>query len=257
MRRCKRIRRAERRKIRRRSPPAGARRFRRYLSVARAQGFPEGRGRRIAKFGFGKNEVKFGEFPSFGISRKGRSEAFARDLQSSRSFAAEECGTLRKDCQNVSMRRGKIEGGRAPPCAQCVFCVRAHRLREAIGRHVRRVRTCRYGGFASGGAAAAWRDIAARSSPACHCAANISRNSGKDARKPAFRGLSAAVGVRIFFGRRKPAGFSRSGAQVGENALQAFSERAAAAFRLRAFLSRDKDWSFRDGGRLGDFAPDF
>ena len=90
---------------------------------------------------------------------------------------------------------------RSPPCAQCVFCVRAHRLREAIGRHVRRGRTCRYGGFASGGAAAAWRDIAARSSPACHCAANISRNSGKDARKPAFRGLSAAVGVRIFFGR--------------------------------------------------------
>lgn len=111
MRRCKRIRRAERRKNSAPPPPAGARRFRRDLSVARAQEFPEGRGRRIPKFGFGKNEVKFGELPSFGISRKGRSETFARDLQSFRSFAAEERGTLRKDCQNVSMRRGKIEGG--------------------------------------------------------------------------------------------------------------------------------------------------
>ena len=105
---------------------------------------------------------------------------------------------------------------RSPPCAQCVFCGRAHRLREAIGRHVRRGRTCRYGGFASGDAAAAWRDIAARSSPACHCAANISRNSGKDARKPAFRGLSAAIGVRIFFRARGsapdfPAAARRSG----------------------------------------------
>lgn len=74
---------------------------------------------------------------------------------------------------------------------------------------------------------------------------------------PPFADCPPPLGFAFFSGARKPAGFSRRGAQVGENALQAFSERAAAAFRLRAFLSRDKDWRFRDGGRLGDFAPDF
>ena len=111
---------------------------------------------------------------------------------------AGRCG---KTAKTFQWGGGRLKAVRSPPCAHGVFCVRARRLREAIGRHVRRGRTCRYGGFASGGAAAAWRDIAARSSPACHCAANISRNPGKDAREPAFRGLSAAVGVRIFFGR--------------------------------------------------------
>lgn len=144
MRRCKRIRRAERRKNSAPPPPAGARRFRRDLSVARAQEFPEGRGRRIAKFSFGKNEVKLGELPSFGISRKGRLETFARDLQSFRSFAAEKRGTLGKTAKTFQCGGGRLKAGRAPPCAQCVFCVRAHRLREAIGRQVRPRRICRY-----------------------------------------------------------------------------------------------------------------
>lgn len=146
---------------------------------------------------------------------------------------------------------------RSPPCAQCVFCVRAHRLREAIGRHVRRGRTCRYGGFASGGAAAAWRDIAARSSPACHCAANISRNSGKDARKPAFRGLSAAVGVRIFFGRAEARRiFPPRRAGRGKCVAGVFGV-CGGGVPVARFPFSDKDWSFRDGAGWGILRPIF
>ncbi len=228
------------------------------MSVARAQGFPEGRGRRIAKFGFGKNEVKFGELPSFGISRKGRSEAFARDLQSSRNFAAEERGTLRKDCQNVSMRRGKIEGGQ-------VAALRAGRILRS--------RASAAGGNRTACSARTnlplWRLCfrRRRRRMARYCRPFKpglplrSEYFPKPGKRCAGTRLSRIVrrrwGSHFFSGARKPAGFSRSGAQVGENALQAFSERAAAAFRLRAFLSRDKDWSFRDVAGWGILCPIF
>lgn len=112
------------------------------------------------------------------------------------------------------------------------------------------------GGFASGGGAAAWRDITARSSPACRCAANISRNPGKDAREPAFRGLSAAVGVRIFFGRAEARRISPPRRAGRGNALQAFSERETAAFRLRAFLSRIRIGA-SETGQVGGFCARF
>lgn len=145
---------------------------------------------------------------------------------------------------------------RSPPCAQGVFCVCAHRLREAIGRHVRRGRTCRYGGFASGGAAAAWRDIVARSRSACHCAANISRNSGKDARKPAFRGLSAAVGVRIFF-RAAEARRIFPQRRAGREKCVAGVFGACGGVPVARFPFSDKDWSFRDGAGRGILRPIF
>lgn len=144
---------------------------------------------------------------------------------------------------------------RSPPCAQCVFCVRAHRLREAIGRHVRRGRTCRYGGFASGGAAAAWRDMPPVQAPPAIAQRIFPEIREKMRGNSPFADCPPPLGFAFFSGARKPAGFSRRGAQVGENALQAFSERAAAAFRLRAFLSRDKDWSFRDGAGWGILRP--
>lgn len=146
---------------------------------------------------------------------------------------------------------------RSPPCAQGVFCVRARRLREAIGRHVRRGRTCRYGGFASGGAAAAWRDMPPVQAPPAIAQRIFPEIREKMRGNPPFADCPPPLGFAFFFGRRKPAGFSRRGAQVGENALQAFSERAAAAFRLRAFLYRDKDWSFRDGAGWGILRPIF
>lgn len=258
MRRCKRIRRAERRKN---SAPLPARRRAEIPAVfvrsprARISGGARAAYREIW---FRKNEVKFGELPFFGISRKGRSEAFARDLQSFRSFAAEECGTLRKDCQNVSMRRGKIEGGQ-------VAALRAGRILRS--------RASAAGGNRTAGSSAPNLPLLAAllpEAPPPHGAIlppvqappAIAQRIFPEIREkmrgnPPFADCPPPLGFAFFSGARKPAGFSRSGAQVGENALQAFSERAAAAFRLRAFLSRDKDWSFRDVAGWGILCPIF
>ena len=144
---------------------------------------------------------------------------------------------------------------RSPPCAQYVFCVRARRLREAIGRHVRRGRTCRYGGFASGGAAAAWRDMPPVQAPPAIAQRIFPEIREKMRGNPPFADCPPPLGFAFFSGARKPAGFSRRGAQVGENALQAFSERAA-AFRLRAFLSRIRIGA-SGTGQVGGFCARF
>lgn len=158
------------------------------------------------------------------------------------------------------MRRGKIEGGPGAALhAECgVFCVRAHWLREAIVRQVRRGRTGRYWRLC-------FRRRRRRMARCCRpFKPSLPLRSGyfpKSGKRRAETSLSRIVrrrwGSHFFSGSRKPAGFSRRGAQVGENALPAFSEQAAVAFPSRAFLSRDKDWSFRDGGRLGGFCARF
>lgn len=61
----------------------------------------------------------------------------------------------------------------------------------------------------------------------------------------------------FFRARGSPPDFPAAARRPGKMSCRRFRSGRAAAFRLRAFLSRDKDWSFRDGGRLGDFAPDF
>lgn len=258
MRRCKRIRRAERRKNSAPPPPACARRFRRDLSVARAQEFPEGRGRRIPNFGFGKNEVKLGELPAFGISRKGRSEIFARDLQSSRSFAAEKRGTLRKDCQNVSMRRGKIEGGQGA----ALPAVRILRSRApAAGGNRTACSACTELPLLAALLPEAAPPHGAILPPVQVPPAVAQRIFPETREKmrgtPPFADCPPPLGFAFFFGRAEARRIFPPRRAGRGNALQAFSERETAAFRLRAFLSRDKDWRFRDGDRLGDFAPDF
>ena len=223
MRRCKRIRRAERRKNSAPPPPACARRFRRDLSVARAQEFPEGRGRRIPNFGFGKNEVKFGELPAFGISRKGRSEIFARDLQSSRSFAAEKRGTLRKDCQNVSMQRGKIEGGQGA----ALPAVRILRSRaSAAGGNRTACSACTelplLAALLPEAAPPHGAILPPVQAPPAVAQRIFPETREKMRGNPPFADCPPPLGFAFFSGARKPAGFPRRGAQVGEMRCRRF-----------------------------------
>lgn len=181
-------------------------------------------------------------------------------MQSFRSFAAEKCGTLRKDRQNVSMRRGKIEGGPGAALhAECgVFCVRAHWLREAIVRQVRRGRTGRY-----------WRLCFRRRrrrmarccrpfKPSLPLRSGYFPKPGKDARKPAFRGLSAAVGVRIFFRARGSApDFPAAARRSGKMRCRRFrSGRRWHSRRPLSFLGI-RIGASEMGAGWGDFAPDF
>lgn len=202
MRRCKRIRRAERRKILCRFPPVGVRRFRRDLPVARAQEFPEGRGRRILKFGFGKNEVKLGERRSFEFPARGVRGSLRVICRVSAALPRKNAGRCGKTAKTFQCGAGRLKAGRAPPCMRNAAYSAFARIgfgRQSDGRFGADEPAV-IGGFASGGGGAAWRGVAARSSPVCRCAADISRNPGKDARKPAFRGLSAAVVFAFFFG---------------------------------------------------------
>lgn len=62
----------------------------------------------------------------------------------SAALPRKNAGRCGKTAKTFQCGGGRLKAGRAPPCAQCVFCVRAHRLREAIGRQVRPRRICRY-----------------------------------------------------------------------------------------------------------------
>lgn len=79
------------------------------------------------------------EFPARGVRK------FLRAIcKVPAALPRKNAGRCGKTAKTFQCSGGRSKAGRAPPCPQCVFCVRAHRLREAIGRQVRPRRICRY-----------------------------------------------------------------------------------------------------------------